>query len=277
MSEWGIIDSIGRVQPMQGVVTDSVSVSQISSDAVFGKLAALGDGSVTAHLINSADYIFSDNWVFKIMVLMLLAGFCLLMRYYSFYATDTFGLLRGSVHTRRLLGEQNATFNNYMNMMIMLGVMLLGISALRFTEALYGDLPTGAIPPLASYIAAPAAIIAFMIIALYQYAVLRLVGAVTYSRVFMDKLLRLKKVWFSLTVAVLALPAIFVALYHGRGENIMLLILAFGMSLSALFFIIRSLMFFVEQKISILLWFLYLCAVELFPISIAVLLLSKNI
>jgi len=39
-------------------------------------------------------------------------------------------------------------------------------------------------------------------------------------------------------------------------------------AVALLLFIIKSLIFFLEQKVSILLWFLYLCAVVLIPIGI---------
>jgi hypothetical protein len=47
-------------------------------------------------------------------------------------------------------------------------------------------------------------------------------------------------------------------------------------SIGLVTFVLKSLVFFLEQKISILLWFLYLCTAILIPIGIVVTLVVRN-
>jgi hypothetical protein len=46
---------------------------------------------------------------------------------------------------------------------------------------------------------------------------------------------------------------------------------------TVLMFAVHTLMMFVKQKVSVLVWFLYLCAVEFFPVSLVVLLAARNV
>jgi hypothetical protein len=83
--------------------------------------------------------------------------------------------------------------------------------------------------------------------------------------------------------AIIGLEAVVVApctllfvINDGLSAQIMGITIAVVVCLGVMAYVVKSFIFFVEQKISILLWFLYLCTVVLIPLGVVVTTLVRN-
>ena len=78
-------------------------------------------------------------------------------------------------------------------------------------------------------------------------------------------------------MAVVGAPcALLLVINDGLSAQIVGVAIAVIVILGALTYVVKSFIFFVEQKISILLWFLYLCTVVLIPLGVVVTTLVRN-
>lgn len=116
-----------------------------------------------------------------------------------------------------------------------------------------------------------------IMVILYQRAVLYAAGSITLSGRFVHMLLHLKKIHFALLAIVVSPTLLLYSSMHGISDTVFLYISGIEAVLIMCLFLYKSYILFVGQKISILYWFLYLCIVELFPISLIVSILLRII
>ena len=84
---------------------------------------------------------------------------------------------------------------------------------------------------------------------------------------FVSQLLLLKRTYFSLAVIVTS-PALLLFALCPRGTgDVWFCIIVVELLVTAVLYLRETLNLFLAKKVSILHWFLYLCAVEVFPIS----------
>ena len=112
------------------------------------------------------------------------------------------------------------------------------------------------------------AIAVFLAIIVFQYVELILIGAVTRSLPEVFALMRLRLTYF-VFFTVVSSPILLVSqmgdgqaneLWQGLGLIVSALVL--------MLYLRESLLFFISKKISILHWFLYLCTVEILPLTL---------
>ena len=109
---------------------------------------------------------------------------------------------------------------------------------------------------------------AFVVILLVQYVLLLVVGFITRSLFEVSALMRIRLIYFVLAVVMVA-PILLVS-QMGVGESyVRWLNVAYIAALFAFVLFIReSIGFFISKKVSILHWILYLCAVEILPLTL---------
>lgn len=116
-----------------------------------------------------------------------------------------------------------------------------------------------------------------IMVILYQRAVLYAAGSITLSGRFVHMLLHLKKIHFTLLAIVVSPTLLLYSSMHGISDTVFMYVSGIEAILIMCLFLYKSCILFVGQKISILYWFLYLCIVELFPISLIVSILLRII
>ncbi len=112
-------------------------------------------------------------------------------------------------------------------------------------------------------------------IALAQIGLLRVAGAVTLSQPVTSQLITLKINYFALGTFVLSVPILLFLLTPRDTALTAVYAIAIGGAILGAMFVRETLMLFVSRKIPILHWFLYLCTVEIFPVSLVWLHLTK--
>ena len=116
---------------------------------------------------------------------------------------------------------------------------------------------------------------ACLCVGLFQRGVVRLAGAVTLSQPFVSQLMLLKRTYFTLGVIV-TVPALLLFALCPRGTGgVWFCIIVIELLATAFLYLRETLNLFLSKKISILHWILYLCTVEVFPISLIWLLAAR--
>ena len=112
-------------------------------------------------------------------------------------------------------------------------------------------------------------------IAAYQTIAVRLAGALTLSQPFIAQLMLLKRTCFALGMILISPPLLLFALCPQGTGGVWFCIIAVELAAAAVLYLKETLNLFLSKKVSILHWFLYLCTVEVFPVSLLWLLVAR--
>jgi len=115
----------------------------------------------------------------------------------------------------------------------------------------------------------------FLIIFLVQWGVLIGIGALTLARSFITQLQQLRRTFFALMVVVVTPILLLFALCPRGTGGMWFLLIVIELAATAFLYFKETLNLFLSKKISILHWFLYLCGVEIFPISLVWLAITR--
>ncbi len=102
-------------------------------------------------------------------------------------------------------------------------------------------------------------------------------GYVTQSDSFARSLLHLRKIHFTMFGVIVVPVMLLYSSFGGEWDTAFLYTCLFMTAGVVFVYLWKSCVLFVGQKISILYWFLYLCTVELFPISLVISILLRII
>lgn len=197
----------------------------------------------------------TDHPLYQGIVLLLAVAYALLI---CAHLNEVIGLVG-----KRSEGRPAAPRATYT--VVVIGLLLISTLVVRLVEE-GGSLYYETLPILVS------TFVAGLVTILFQSVILYLIGRITIQRELMRNLMQAKTLIFVLgTVACMppALMLLFTPPGMGLGWFWLLALMAI---LLFFFFLKESFQLFIAKKISILHWFLYLCAVECFPISLMVLL-----
>ncbi|MBR7115949.1 MAG: DUF4271 domain-containing protein [Alistipes sp.] len=191
-------------------------------------------------------------------------GFCL-YRYY-----DDIVALFSSVFGERILnssrkGERlrSDIFYGSLGKLFMLGVgfvgLIAGVVCLRMGLAL---------PDSVTFYMPLTAMAAFLVVVALQYVMLGVVGFVTSSLDGVASLMRIRLVYFVLATLIVA-PVLLVSMMgQSAGYDLWFKAALVAAGVVSVLFIRESIKFFIHKKVSILHWILYLCTVEILPLTL---------
>ena len=219
----------------------------------------------------------TDNAVFQGFVLLLAATYAtLLYRNLGDIRSLLNRISRDKTSGERLSEEPGSNgFARFLNLTTAIGILFMGVVVVKYGDSLMPpglgrSLSHGAVLALSLL-----ATLAWGIVILFQAAVVRIIGAVTLSQPFIAQLVQLRQTFFSLAV-IIASPALLLFALCPRGTgSVWFFVGAAELIITAVLYLKESLNLFISKKISILHWFLYLCTVEIFPISLLWLLAAR--
>lgn len=243
--------------------------------AVFGNTSILAEPHGTTSDKAAAP---TDNASFQCFVLALAAVYAILI-YRNF--NDIAALLSRLFHDaspgKRLTEESgNSGFTHFLRITNIIGLLALGLPVVKFGGGMIPRIPDGLLADNIMLILSIATSLAAGAVMLYQRLVLQSAGAITVSQPFIAQLMQLKRTCFALAV-VFALPVLllFVLTTAETGKIWLYLFLAES-ALAIILYLKESLALFLSKNFSILHWFLYLCTVDVFPISLIWLLITRE-
>ena len=109
----------------------------------------------------------------------------------------------------------------------------------------------------------------------FQLATVRMAGAVTLSQPFISQVVLLKRTYFTLAVIVTSPVLLLFALCPRGTGGVWFCIIVIELIVTAILYLREVLNLFISKKVSILHWILYLCIVEVFPVSLLWLLVAR--
>ena len=157
-------------------------------------------------------------------------------------------------------------YSRFLNIATAIGLLFLGVAAVKYGDTLMPGRLAASIPQGAALIFSLLVSLASLGIAAYQTIAVRLAGALTLSQPFIAQLMLLKRTCFALGMILISPPLLLFALCpQGTGG---VWIIAVELAAAAVLYLKETLNLFLSKKVSILHWFLYLCTVEVFPVSL---------
>ena len=212
----------------------------------------------------------TDNAVFQSFVLLLAATYAtLLYRNIGDIRTLVGHISRDAASRQRLSEDPGSSgFSRFLHIVTAIGMLFLGVFAVKYGDALMPRLLTDTLSHGAVLAMSLLATLACTAIVACQAALVRIAGAVTVSQPFVSQLMLLRRTYFALAVIVTS-PALLLFALCPRGTgNVWFSVITIELAMTAFLYLKESLNLFISKKISILHWFLYLCTVEIFPISL---------
>lgn len=208
----------------------------------------------------------SGEPLFQSSVLLLALGYCLILLCCLSHARTIAGILRGRIYTESLLEEANHSLHVFLGLTTVLGLPATAIAIVRVGEWVDGELLAALLPLRA--VAVPLVVAAVVAVRIYRRLLLGIAGSVTLHGAFVHKLNYLRRMVGALTLLFATPVLLLCALDTGpaQGVTIPLLIALIAAGVGVLLHKTRQL--FATAGVSILHWISYLCAVEIFPITL---------
>lgn len=204
----------------------------------------------------------------QVLSVMLLVLYAVMLHEFPEAAAETVKELKSAgqpVDSRSLNSRRRMMFSM---LSVAAGILALAASV---THWLAANMPSADFPGTMCIIAAATA----SAVILYQTVLLRLTGAAVFRQQQAEALLRLKRVCFSLAALCITPVLLLYGSMRPQWDAAFMYIAVSEAVIISGVFLFSSLRLFMSQKISILYWFLYLCTVELLPISLTVTILMR--
>ena len=258
------------------VRTDSVMYRVVPSDSVLTAEAVAIYGTLTEsvaprlHDRAPTNTPFTATGAFQSCVIMLLVAYVLLV--YRF-RSDIVQLFtnRKAIAEELTYAGQGSIYGRFFSTTVGVGLLMAAIMVVKGAD-LAPALASGVVAPQWIYaVAVPSVLVTTVVIAALQVALLWVIGGVAMCSDVTSTVMRLRKICFAIFTICCTPTVLLYALSEiGRSKVFLYLIVAELVTI-LLVFLYETFVLFVSKKISVLHWILYLCTVELFPVSLIVL------
>ncbi|MCH5330486.1 MAG: DUF4271 domain-containing protein [Alistipes sp.] len=240
-----------------------------SAAAMFGEASERVFVQTAAETVETAAWqSVSDEPAFQLLAVVLLFCIALLLSHRYELRALISGLGRSFAEDFDSSRKLTPLTNGFFNIAALTGVVAITLVMVKYSmlwlpeEALRDIDPVWAVPA-----AAAAVLAAVSAVTLYEWTVIKAAGFIGGSRDFADTLLYVKRACFSLAALMLS-PVILLSAPAAGHSRMWLYTIATECIILLLIFLKETLLLFVRKKIPIFQWFLYLCAVEAFPLTL---------
>ena len=213
---------------------------------------------------------------FGLLVLSILCFYCLMLYQHLSDAVQLLArVTREHTTGDRLSEESIGGYNRFLTLCTILGILLAGVASMRYFAPWLPMTPLAVWPRTAAFVGALSVAVALCFIWLYQLVITLFIGRLTYTQQLLEQIYLLKRTSFAMLTLV-ATPFLALWLLTPVGEgNVWFWMIIIALIFTLVLYLYETLSLFISKKISILHWFLYLCGVEIFPISLLVLLVVR--
>lgn len=211
---------------------------------------------------------FSGAALYQLSVLGMGIAYCCLLYYFRGAVVALGRMLRGKLYTTMLLEQANHTFMLFMNFTTVLGLVTGGVSIARLISLVLPADQAQTLPWWIGATAVPMIVGLLALIMLYRYVALRAVGWLTLCGDLTGRLWALRRMAAALCTLVIIPPLVLLPLGEGTMFYVMAALVGLLWLAKGVFIQHKVYVLFISEDISILHWFLYLCTVEIFPLSL---------
>ncbi len=237
----------------------------ITAEQAFGSSSSLIEAAAEGAAVDAS--IFSGPFQVAALLIGLVYTF-FIVRYWDFLRYFIISTAGFHIANREKSHINPAEQRNIEVVMIILGVLLLSLSAVRACGLYFPHLLEGIDSSSVIWVVGGVAAVALAAVIAFQYGATMLVAAVC-DRVDVGSGIVGTKLLYMAVGFVTVIPFGLLFLLSAPTPAMVGAIGAIiCMSIATIIFIKESFLFFVSQKISILHWILYLCALEIFPLSL---------
>jgi hypothetical protein len=269
MHNLGVVDTLGVAPGLDTVtianVADSVTVAEVSAEEMFGTQSHIVSNLVQVEPSQTlvGDVVFQILAVVMMLVVVLFIArnrrsiFSMFARMFKGRLSDDFAsgrrdevLTRSFIHTSALIG-----------------VMLITLFGAKYAPMWLPETLT----PDAGWVSTIAVIyilIGIAAISAFEYSLLWLVGKVTRGEEAVGAIIYMKRMSFALASIAMSPIFLFGVLSSEKLTESWNIVLFVECLILVFMYIKETLVFFVDKKIPIFHWILYLCTVEAFPLSL---------
>lgn len=262
MDSTSVVDSISNVLPRQ--------LEQVEVEQIFGTESVLVSPQGLIDTMHTQTWLLTDNIYFRIFVVLFFLGLCLLFYFNKGQIVALFNTLRGKNYFEQAISEQNYLFDRFVNMSIVVGFLTTGIVVARVVDILFAHQLTGFLPSWLMLISVPILCLVTAFIFSVQMGIMGISGVIVDQTAIMADVIRTKKLFFAMSAVIGAPIVLLLSLSVGTPAQVLLYTYFGLMSILLILFLRGTIVLFVDNKISIFYWFLYLCGIEVFPISFLV-------
>ena len=237
--------------------------------AASGEAVLYGYDPVAGHITAST--------AFGITALAVFVLYCLVIYHYRSQIAELTGAVWNKSNMEKTLAGHNRLFEVFVRSLMLLGMGVLSLAVIKYADLRWGSFITDGRNDWELALACLAVPLCTVLVWLLQNTMLRTAGSASLSSAFTTDIINVRRLAVSTATLTLAPVATMYALSGETSGQILFWITTAGAAGSAFFFMVRICQLFIERKISIFYWILYLCAVELFPVSLPLLILIRHL
>lgn len=273
-SEHDTLSAVEQVPHAEVAVVDSIPLlyREVSATELFGartEQASLPQPTPAPHSP-------TEGGGFSIVVLLLVGAYALLI--YR-HATDVWQLLqrltRESNADDRLYEDSAGSFVRLLRLGSLLGVGMVSALAVRWWGSLIPAQHYAEMPYAAALVWFVALLAALFVAWLYRLIITSSIGFLTFSQPLFERLQLVKRSSLTLFMVVAMPPSALWLLSESSLGIVWLSVILIELIVVFILYLHDTRQLFLSKKISILHWFLYLCGVEIFPLSLLALLVAR--
>ena len=244
---------------------DSVAQRVISVAEMFGAQSTPIEATPT----NIVEQTLMGDTLFQLLTVMMMVAIIFFAARHKHQIVAMFGrMLKGRLPEDFSAGRRDELLTrSFLNTSSAIGTGLVILFAVKYAPIWLSERFT----PAEGWLSTTAAVYASLgviTINIYEWVVLWIVGKVTRYPDITGALLYMKRAGFSLAAIAMSPILLLGILSSSRVTDMWNIILILECAILVLLFIKETLAFFIDKKIPIFHWILYLCAVEAFPLSL---------
>lgn len=254
LSDMAISDTMLHIRPL-------------SAEDIFGTHSVVGELPAGIENIN---FSLTSNSIFQSLILIVILAYIILLYRDIGRIWNLFGQIsteQASIQRKSSYSDDNDT-NRFLIVTRLLGAVLLSFMAVKYIDIFAMGSQQWLLWKSSAKILSIIFTVAVLCVALYGNILLRIAGSITLTQNFMRQLLHLRLTYFSFWVIITAPAILMFSLCPRDTGQWWMYIIAAETIIALLLYAKNSLLLFISKKIPISHWFLYLCIVEIFPISL---------
>lgn len=176
---------------------------------------------------------------------------------------------------KRRYEDSGSSYTRFLRISTVLGLLTAGLAVVRLTAGCLPPQAVGALPRTLALLCSLATAAALGLVLLYRRGLTAGIGVLTYTTPLVERLWLVKRHTSALLTIVLLPPLLFWLLAPQEGGGGWFVVIIIELLAVLALYLRETLLLFLSKKISILHWFLYLCVVEIFPLSLLILLAAR--
>lgn len=173
---------------------------------------------------------------------------------------------------KRHYEDSGGSYTRFLRISAVLGFLAAGFGVVRLTAGMLPQRMVEALPETLALLCSLGVAAALGVVLLFRRGITAGVGVLTYTESLVERLWLVKRHTTALLTLVLLPPLLFWLAAPPEGGRGWLTVIVIELLAVLTLYLRETMLLFLSKKVSILHWFLYLCVVEIFPLSLLILL-----